>query len=794
MLRNIILALILFLPLCSLQAQEFTLTGRVVDSHDSPIELASVSCLSQGKATMTDLKGHFSISLRSADSVAVKFSMIGYKSKTRILRRPRGKQTLRITLQPMDALSEVVVTEKRRQTTATEQLDIKNLKDNPSASGNAVEELIQQQAGVSSHNELSSQYNVRGGSFDENSVYINNVEIYRPLLIRSGQQEGLSIINPDMVESIGFSSGGFEAKYGDKMSSALDITYRRPTRSELSASLSLLGGTAFAAVGNKRLSMSHAVRYKTNRYLLGSLETKGEYRPNYLDYQTFISYRPDSLWTIDFLGNISENHYNFLPTDRETSFGTMEDVKSFKVYFDGQEKDVFRTFFGSLAVSRLLGSKLQTKISLLASAFYSKEQERYDIQGQYWLDDTQTSENLGVGTYMEHARNYLTSKVASVKMMVNHKSRKHDIEGALTMKFEDIKEKASEYEMRDSSGYSIPHNPDRLDLIYTLRSSNHINTTRLEGYLQDTYRFTSHGERQSFFTLNYGLRFSHWSFSGETTVSPRVSIAMVPAFNNDVIFRFSTGLYYQAPFFKELRDTVTTDGVTRAVLNNKIKSQQSIHFVGAFDYRFKMKDRPYKFSAEAYYKLMHNLIPYNVNNVKITYYGGNQCDGYAAGLDLKLYGEFVPGTDSWVTFSLMSTKQKMNGKWVPMPTDQRYAVNVHFTDYFPGTEKWKMTLRLAIADGLPFGAPHSGLEHQDFRAPAYKRADIGMSYCLYERGSHGSGKSAIKNAWIGIDCLNLFGINNVNSYYWVTDVTNQQYAVPNYLTGRQINVKLSLKL
>lgn len=794
MLRNIILALILFLPLCSLQAQEFTLTGRVVDSHDSPIELASVSCLSQGKATMTDLKGHFSISLRSADSVAVKFSMIGYKSKTRILRSPRGKQTLRITLLPMDALSEVVVTEKRRQTTATEQLDIKNLKDNPSASGNAVEELIQQQAGVSSHNELSSQYNVRGGSFDENSVYINNVEIYRPLLIRSGQQEGLSIINPDMVESIGFSSGGFEAKYGDKMSSALDITYRRPTRSELSASLSLLGGTAFAAVGNKRLSMSHAVRYKTNRYLLGSLETKGEYRPNYLDYQTFISYRPDSLWTIDFLGNISENHYNFLPTDRETSFGTMEDVKSFKVYFDGQEKDVFRTFFGSLAVSRLLGSKLQTKISLLASAFYSKEQERYDIQGQYWLDDTQTSENLGVGTYMEHARNYLTSKVASVKMMVNHKSRKHDIEGALTMKFEDIKEKASEYEMRDSSGYSIPHNPDRLDLIYTLRSSNHINTTRLEGYLQDTYRFASHGERQSFFTLNYGLRFSHWSFSGETTVSPRVSIAMVPAFNNDVTFRFSTGLYYQAPFFKELRDTVTTNGVTRAVLNNKIKSQQSIHFVGAFDYRFKMKDRPYKFSAEAYYKLMHNLIPYNVNNVKITYYGGNQCDGYAAGLDLKLYGEFVPGTDSWVTFSLMSTKQKMNGKWVPMPTDQRYAVNVHFTDYFPGTEKWKMTLRLAIADGLPFGAPHSGLEHQDFRAPAYKRADIGMSYCLYERGSHGSSKSAIKNAWIGIDCLNLFGINNVNSYYWVTDVTNQQYAVPNYLTGRQINVKLSLKL
>lgn len=791
MIRYIILLLFFGLPLCGLQAQEFTLSGRIVDTNDSPIELASVSCLSQGKATMTDLKGRFSLTLHSADSVAIKISMIGYKSKTRILRRPRGKQTLKVTLSPMDALSEVVVSEKRRQTTATQQLDVKDIKDNPSVSGNAVEELIQQQAGVSSHNELSSQYNVRGGSFDENSVYINNVEIYRPLLIRSGQQEGLSIINPDMVESVGFSSGGFEAKYGDKMSSALDITYRRPTRSEASASVSLLGGTAFAAVGNKRLSMSHAVRYKTNRYLLGSLETKGEYRPNYLDYQTFISYRPDSLWTIDFLGNISENHYNFRPTDRETSFGTMEDVKSFKVYFDGQEKDVFRTFFGSLSISRVFGARHQTKVSLLGSAFYSKEQERYDIQGQYWLDDTQTSENLGVGTYMEHARNYLTSKVASVKLLASHKTRKHNIEGAVTMKFEDISEKASEYEMRDSSGYSIPHTPDRLDLIYTLRSTNHINTTRIEGYLQDTYRFASQGERQSFFTFNYGLRFSHWSFNGETTVSPRASIAMVPAFNNDITFRFSTGLYYQAPFFKEIRDTVTTDGMTRAVLNNKIKSQQSIHFVGAFDYRFKMKNRPYKFSAEAYYKLMHNLIPYNVNNVKITYYGGNQCDGFAAGLDLKLYGEFVPGTDSWVTFSLMSTQQKMNGRWVPMPTDQRYAVNVHFTDYFPGTEKWKMTLRLAIADGLPFGAPHSGLEHQDFRAPAYKRADIGMSYRLYERGNR---KSAVKNAWLGIDCLNLFGINNVNSYYWVTDVTDQQYAVPNYLTGRQINVKLSVAL
>src|SRR5574344_3131745 len=346
MIRYIILLLFFGLPLFGLQAQEFTLSGRVVDTNESPIELASVSCLSQGKATMTDLKRRFSLTLHSADSVAIKFSMIGYKSKTRILRRPRGKQTLKVILSPMDALGEVVVSEKRRQTTATQQLDVKNLKDNPSASGNAVEELIQQQAGVSIHNELSSQYNVRGGSFDENSVYINNVEIYRPLLIRSGQQEGLSIINPDMVESIGFSAGGFEAKYGDKMSSALDITYRRPKKFEASAAASLLGGSGYIGFSNSKFAMSTGIRYKTNKYLLGSLDTNGEYDPKFLDYQTYMSWTPNKRWTVDFIGNISDNHYDFTPTDRETKVGTFSDVKEFKVYFDGWEKDLFCTYFG----------------------------------------------------------------------------------------------------------------------------------------------------------------------------------------------------------------------------------------------------------------------------------------------------------------------------------------------------------------------------------------------------------------------------------------------------------------
>ena len=788
--RRHITILVLTLAVLTVGAQSFTLSGKVSDEDGNPIELATISCLEQGAMTMANLKGEYQLKLTSADSIVVKFSMVGYQTRTRVLRKPKGNQRLLVTLHPMQALDEVVVTERRRQTTGTEQLDTKDLKQMPSTTGNAVEELVQQQAGVSTHNELSSQYNVRGGSFDENSVYINHVEVYRPLLIRSGQQEGLSIINSDMVEKIGFSSGGFEVKYGDKMSSTLDILYRKPTRLEGNIQASLLGGSVFAGYGNKHFSMSHGVRYKTNRYLLGSLETKGEYHPSFLDYQTYITYKPSERWDVDFIGYISENHYDFKPSDRETSFGTMQKVRTFKVYFDGQEKDIFRTLFGTLGITRHITPN--TSIKLLASAFHTKEQETFDIQGQYWLDDTQTQEQLGVGTYMEHARNYLTADVQSVKLMMNHKTKKHDLEAGVTMKWEKITENAREYEMRDSSGYSIPHSASRLDMIYSLSSRNNLKATRVEAYVQDTRRWQTKGEKPWLFTINYGLRMSNWSYNKETVLSPRVSVAAIPGFNENMTFRLATGLYYQTPFYKELRDTTTTNHQTIVTLNNKIKSQRSIHIVGAFDYKFKMLNRPFRFTAEAYYKALSNLVPYNVQNMKVVYYGENQASGHAAGLDLKLYGEFVPGTDSWLTFSVMSTQQKINGVSVPLPTDQRWGINLHFTDYFPGTERWKMTLRLAFADGLPFGAPHRGLEYHQFRAPAYKRADIGMSYLAYQRPAQRS-SFGIRRVWLGIDGLNIFGIANVNSYYWVTDVTNHQYAVPNYLTGRQINGKVTVE-
>jgi hypothetical protein len=373
--------------------------------------------------------------------------------------------------------------------------------------------------------------------------------------------------------------------------------------------------------------------------------------------------------------------------------------------------------------------------------------------------------------------------------MMWHKTGKHEIETALTLRREHIEETANEYEMRDSSGYSIPHTGKYLSMYYALRANNTLDANRSEFYIQDTWRFSSIGEH-THFTLNYGIRMSHWNFNRETIVSPRVSLGIIPAYSENTTIRLAAGIYYQTPFFKELRDTLHINGSTYAKLNDKIKSQQSIHFIIGYDYRFLLNNRHFKLSAEAYYKALNNLIPYSVNNVKIVYYGSNEAQGHAAGIDMKLYGEFVPGADSWISLSLMNTRMKLHGQSIPLPTDQRFGINLNFTDYFPGTTRWRMNLKLAYIDGLPFSAPHREIERNSFRAPAYRRADIGMTYLLFD--NHHT-NNIFKKVWLGVDCFNLFDINNVNSYYWVTDVTSQQYAVPNYLTGRQINTKILIE-
>lgn len=778
-----------------LYAQKVTIKGLVTDEKETPIEIANIHVERQAAGAITDLKGRYSFTCNSSDSLVIVYSMLGYQTRKKILRNPKDTITLNVKLPASDyTLEGVEIIDEQRQLGGTQQIKIPDkMRLSPDANGNAVESIISTQAGVSSHNEMSSQYNVRGGNFDENSVYVNGIEIYRPLLVRAGQQEGLSFLNPDMVGSIAFSTGGFEAKYGDKTASVLDITYRKPREFESSISASLLGASAYIGLGNSKFSFSNSLRYKTNSYLLGSLDTKGEYEPQFLDYQTFFDWRITPHLNVNFIGNISRNRYNFTPSDRTTSFGTLEDVKEFKVYFGGWEHDLFRTIFGSASLN--YSPNEYNQISLFSSVFSSREEETFDIMGQYWIDDINTEENIAVGSYMEHARNYLDADVQTFGLKGMHFIGEHDIRWGLKWKREEIDENQREWEMRDSAGYNLPHGGNNLEMIYSLRSNTSTSSDRYSAYLQDTYKFNN---SLGVVSLNAGIRISYWNWNKECIVSPRASIGLIPKFNENMTLRFATGVYYQAPFYKELRDTINTNGITTVQLNKSIKSPRSLHFVLGCDYMFKMFERPFKFTTEAYYKKLDNIIPYNVDNVRIVYYGENCAKGYAAGIDFKLFGEFVAGSDSWLTFSIMETKEKIhNGDWLPRPTDQKFNMSIYFTDYFPGTDKWKMNLRGVYADGLPFGPPHSGREKHIFRAPAYKRVDLGMSYRLFDNEDkiYRNGiYRYIKNIWLGADALNLLDINNINSYYWVSDIYNQSFAVPNYLTSRQLNVRILIEM
>ena len=765
------------------------LKGRVIDEEQEAVPFCIVRLEGQPIGTTADINGQYKLDFNTADSVTVVYSMMGYETKKRVLKKPMGNLNLNVTLKSsgMD-MQEVTVANTRRQMGSTQELNTKDMKRMPSTTGNAVEEMVATQAGVSSHNELSSQYNVRGGSFDENCLYINGVEIYRPLLISSGQQEGLSVINSDMVEKVNFSAGGFEARYGDRMSSVLDITYARPTHAEGSVQASLLGTNVYAGYGNKKFSFSNGVRYKTNQYMLGSLETNGEYRPKFLDYQAYLSWTPNKQWSVDLIGYVSKNNYDFTPKDRETKFGTMDDVKSFKVYFDGKEKDLFRTLFATMKLTRKI--KQNGTLSFAASTFGTKEQETYDIQGQYWLNETNGDEQLGVGSYMEHARNFLNSNMQTLNLSYEHKTLSHHLQTGISWKHENIEENSREWEYRDSSGYSIPHTGKELQIIYNLKSINDIGSNQTEFYAQDTYR---HESGAGILSLNYGARLSHWNWNDEWLFSPRVSMGFVPSGCDDLTLRLATGMYYQRPFYKELRDTTTYMGNTTVDLNEGIKSQRSFQLVAGGEYKFRLSERPFKFTTELYYKAQSQLNPYNVDNMKIIYYGNNCANGHVIGADFKLYGEFVPGTDSWISFSLMKAQMNLNGKSIPQPTDQRYNINFFFTDYFPGTTKWKLTLKACFADGLPFGPPHTGLERNAFRAPAYKRVDLGMNYRLLDNEDRHMKRNILRNVWLGIDCFNIFGLNNVSSYYWITDISNHQYAVPNYLTGRMINGRILIE-
>ena len=793
---RIILLLFIIIPSVAWAEGKIKITGYIRDTDNNPMELVNVHIKNSLVGTMSNEKGFYSISVAPEDSITLVYSCIGYHKAERIIPQASSDMRINVKLHPVSFnLAEITVSQIRKQTNTMERLDAEHVKLLPDPSGGSIESLVVTFAGVSSNNELSSQYSVRGGSFDENIVYVNGVEIFRPLLIRSGQQEGLSFVNPDLTESVEFSAGGFEARYGDKMSSVLDITYKKPKQLEGSASISLLGANAYVGNSTGKFSQITGFRYKTNRSLLSTTDTEAEYDPDFIDFQTSMTYQFNPKWKANILGNISHNRYRFTPHTRETSFGTASNLNNFTVYFDGKEEDVFKTLFGSASLKYKPDNN--TEAGVHVTAFKSNEIESYDITGEYWLNDGSNTDNdltisRSTGVYHEHARNRLTSRIINIGHSGTKRINNNTLKWGATLQLENIADRINEWERRDSSGYSLPHTGTEVNVISNLYSDNNISSTRFSFYVQDAFKFRS---KQGLFNLTGGIRGSYWSFNKEFIFSPRLSLGFIPNFNQNLTFRIAGGIYYQSPFYKELR-LVQTDnsGNNIVTLNNHLKSQRSIHAIAGSDYTFKIADRNFKLTAEVYYKKLDNLIPYTIDNVKIRYYGENCAKGNAYGLDLKLFGEFVEGVDSWISVSLMKAEQTIrNSVTVPMPNSQGYNLSLFFQDYFPSYKRLKLNLKGVLSGGLPLTAPHQGYESGYFRTPPYKRVDIGLSYQLagdmdavMERRIFRS----LKSIWIGFDVFNLFDIKNTNSYYWITRADNDQAAVPNYLTGRQFNVKL----
>lgn len=797
--RAIAALLFILVSISAFGQKHVKITGYVRDADGSPLELVLVQIKNTLNGAMTNEKGYYSITTSPGDSVAVIFSCLGYNKAERIL--PSLQQDMRLNVQmnytSID-LGEVVAVGTRYQTSTLQTMNADRVKLLPDPAGGSIESLVVTFAGVSSSNELSSQYSVRGGSYDENIVYVNGLEVFRPLLIRSGQQEGLSFINPDLTEAVNFAAGGFEARYGDKMSSVLDITYKKPKLFEGSASASLLGANAYVGSSIGKFTQITGVRYKTGRSLLKTMDTDAEYQPDFVDLQSYMTYQLAPKWEVNFLGNLASNTFKFTPHKRETNFGTVENAQRFEVYFpNSRERDKFQTIFGALTLKHNPNEK--TELGLQASAFSSKEIETYDITGEYWLGDATTENDnnqnaLEIARYHEHARNRLSSTIMNVGHYGSSKIKNNTLKWGATVQMEKINDRISEWEKRDSAGYSLPQTGNGVNVISNLYSDNDLSTTRISGYLQDVFKFRT---KQGMFTLIGGIRGSYWSYNKEFIFSPRVSLGFIPNFDQNLTFRAATGIYYQSPFYKELRTTVQDAAGNDIIeLNKDIKSQRSIHFILGGDYTFRATDRNFKVSADLYYKKLDDLIPYTVDNVKIRYYGENCAKGHAMGIDVKFFGEFVPGTDSWISFSLMKAEQTIRDMvTVPMPNSQGYNVSLFFQDYFPGYKRVKLNLKGVLSGGLPFIAPRTKYEDvkSTFRTPAYKRVDLGFSYqlaggtdAIMDRGVF----RHLKNIWIGVDVFNLFDIKNVSSYYWITNIDNQQYAVPNYLTGRQLNARL----
>lgn len=812
--RIIAITLFHFLLLSVALAQKITISGFVTDVNNTPLQFVSVLIPSIQLGTTTNEKGYFELAAEISGTFDIVFSSIGYEKLTLFYHAEKEKNhSFNILLKPsFTPIDELIITEKSRREGTLTRIDFRSIDFLPGVLRN-IESLIKTMPGVSSRNEFSSQYSVRGGNFDENIVYINGIEIYRPFLIRSGQQEGLSIINPDMVASVSFSAGGFDARFGDKMSSVLDIRYRKPENFAGSASASLLGGNVHfeGTSSDRRFTHISSFRYKTNAYLLGSLETRGEYNPSFTDFQTYLTWDFSENTELSFIGNYSENKYNFIPETRETSFGTYQNSYGLTIYFDGQELNKFQTMFGALSLENKPSDK--TVLTFTGSAYRTSESETFDILGQYLINqlDNQLGStnygdsimNIGIGAFLNHARNYLDATVLNISHRGNTRIGSGIFEWGTSLNYEAFDNTMNEWKLIDSAGYSIPFDDNTVVLNDLIRSNYLLDNFRFSGFVQHAGKIYV---RRSLLEITGGLRTMYLTQTQSWFFSPRAGLTISPSWNNNLRYFFSSGIYYQPAFFKEMRDFYGN-------LNPSVLPQKAVHFVLGADYQFWWWNRPFRFASELYYKKLTDIIPYVTDNVRILYAGDNYAEGYAAGLDLKINGEFVRGLESWASLSILQTRERISdkfagntpfneiypGDYIARPTDQLINFALFFQDFLPANPNYKVHVQLAYASKLPFHPPEKESYGSIFRMPSYRRVDIGFSRDLtsFDKGNTGLNRY-FKNLWLGVEIFNLLDIKNTASFLWFKSVAAVEdvpvnMAVPNYLSGRLLNVKLSAR-
>lgn len=820
----IVLLLLALLPNFSMAQKTATLFGTITDSVGHEIADVNILVPNQKSMAVSDENGNYSIQVPEGIPLELVFSFVGMQAhKTSIeALLPGEKRKLNIQMAGLSLKTFVLMGEKEREKVSMYTIDPKKAEGIVNVSG-SFEQILKTLPGVSSNTELSSQYNVRGGNYDENLIYVNDIEIYRPFLPRSGQQEGLSFIHTELVQNVKFSAGGFEARYGDKMSSVLDIKYKDPKKFASSINAGLMGIQSHVEGASKNLRFTYLIgaRYWSNKYVLGTMDVKGDYQPTFYDVQTLLNFHLRENLTISLLGSYAQNKYYFIPQNRETTFGTVNRAYRLNIYFDGSDLMEYKTATGAATIS--FKPTPFTQLKLIASSFYSNENEIFTVEGAYRMSDIETdmgSDNFaqarnlkGVGYFINNARNTVIANVNNIGHRGYHSTRKNNLQWGAFFQTEKIQDKIHEWYYDDSAGFSRPpiDSNGNFNLSNYLDTRLNIQSYRFNGYVQNGQTINKDYNA----ILTYGIRANYWSFNQQTVISPRFQFGFEPNRKHnrlvkdklidgdkrkDWMIRAAYGWYYQAPFYRELRDFTGT-------LNPNIKAQRAIHYVLGGDVNFIAWNRPFKFVTEAYFKQLDNLIPYEIDNVRIRYFANNNSSGYASGIDFRINGEFVKGAESWASLSFMKTEEKITDvkdasgnlitpHYIPRPTDQRLTFAIYFQDYLRGNPKIRMNFNLVYGSGMPFGVPDHNRYNDVYRMPSYRRVDIGLNRVLIAEDSKERDnfwRKKIKSAWIGLEVFNLLGVNNTISYIWIEDVSANRYAVPNYLTNRRINLRLLVK-